>query len=66
METRPTAFSGGFEVIRADATDVAMTAPEIVKRFNVAGNVNDRHGSGIVDPLLDSFLLEAGEERRSR
>jgi hypothetical protein len=63
VETRLTAFSGGFEVIRGYATDVAVTASGIVKRFDVVGNINGRHGAGIVDPLLDSFLLEAGEER---
>jgi hypothetical protein len=66
VETRLTAaFGSGFEVIRADATDVAVTAPRIVERFDVIGNVSGRHGSGIVDPFLDSFLLETGEERLS-
>ena len=63
VETRLSAFSGGFEVIWGDATDVAVTASGIVKRFDVVGNIDGRHGAGIVDPLLNSFLLEAGEER---
>jgi TIR domain len=63
VETRLTAFGSGFEVIRADATDVAVTTPRIVERFNVIGNVNGCHVSGMVDPFLDSFLLEAGKER---
>jgi hypothetical protein len=62
-DPRLTAFSGGFEIIRGDATDVAVTAPRIVKRFNVVGNINGRHSAGIVDSLLNSFLLEAREER---
>ena len=42
-----------------------MTAPRIVERFDIVGYVNRGQGAGIVDPLLDSFFLEAGEERLS-
>ena len=59
METRSTTFRGCSEVIRADATNVTVMAPRIVKRFDVVGNINGRHGAGIVDPVLDPFLLEA-------
>ncbi len=62
LETCLTSLSGGFEVIRTDATDVAMTTPWIVERFDVVGNIDGRHIPGIVDPLLDAFLLEAGKE----
>ena len=63
METRLTAFGSGFEVIRADATDVTVTTLRIIERFDVIGNVHCCHVSGMVDPFLDSFLLEAGKER---
>ena len=63
LDTRLTSLSRGFEVIRTDATDVAMTTPWIVERFDVVGNIDGRHISGIVDPPFDSFLLEAGKER---
>ncbi len=62
METPLAAFRSGLESIRADAADVAMAAPWIVKRFDVFGNVNGRHLASSVDPLLDSFFLEAGKE----
>lgn len=62
LETCLTSLGGCFEVIRADATDVAVMTPWIVERIDVVGNVDGRHVPGIVDPLLDPFLLEAREE----
>jgi transposase InsO family protein len=63
VETRLAAAGSGLEVIWVDSTDVAVTSPRIVERFDVIGNVNRRHLASVVYTLFNSLFLEACKER---
>jgi len=52
-----------FELIRAHAGQIAVTARGIVERIDVVSDIGDRHSSSLIDLLLDPFLLQASEER---
>ena len=51
------------ELVRANATKVAMSTNWIVEAFDVLGYVQGSRLAVRVDALLDALLLQASEER---
>ena len=62
VEMPPARFVGRFELLRAEAAEVAVTSRSIVEGIDVISHLGDREISVLVDLLLDSLLLEAAEE----
>ena len=55
-------FRNSFEFLRTDAAQVAVAARSIVKQLDVVSDIRPCDLPVLVDPLLDSFLLQAAEE----
>ena len=55
-------FRGGFEFLRTEATKIAATSYSIVERFDVATKIRACDLPLLVNPLLDTLLLQATEE----
>jgi hypothetical protein len=51
-----------FELLRAQSTQMAMTARLIVERFDVFGDVRRRQRPIPIDRFLNPLLLQAAEE----
>jgi hypothetical protein len=62
VETWLAPFGGGFKIIWAYTANVAMASAGIIERLNVVENILVRLVSRVVDPFLNSFFLQAGEE----
>ena len=61
MDTSSPRFLNCFELLRAHAAYVTVTAGSIVEA-DVIGDIAKRQLTGFVNLLLDPFLLEAAEE----
>lgn len=54
---------GRLKLLGADASEVAVPTGAIVESIDVVGDVRERDVAARIDPLLDSLLLQAAEER---
>ena len=62
MDTSPLNLVSRLELLRADATQMAMAARSIVERLDVVGQIRERKLAVLVDVLFDPFFLQTAEE----